>query len=602
LGGGIVHSSRTSLYLNACTITGNRSISAVTGTGGAGIYSSPNTAIGNQSTSTLYVQNGTVVSNNTSAQYGGGIYCNASSTLSGNLVLRACTIEDNNAVQSGGGVIINGSNLTIDDSNCIIRRNHSNSAGGGIVITNATTGVTSIGIISAACTIGGATAADGNTSEGSGGGIALGGTGNMLTISANANIHSNTAVYGGGIAVTGTNDTLTISANVNIRNNTATSYGGGMYINNAVGVRMADGTISENSSNNGGGVVVTTGASFTMSGGIIGGAIAAEGNSAANGGGIFIMGNNTTVTVSSGTIRNNKATYSGGGIYANGSAGTALTINTVSGATTIRDNTAASSGGGIYLTPYANSMGTLFTIASGVTFTGNSAGSIFSLQNPSGAYTYYASRVAVPNGGWSAIPGGYTGPTTGSNFTYGFNHYDIGFATRLITYYGNGNTGGSVPPQQGVVASSDGAISDAIISGNTGNLIKTGYRFTGWNTNAAGTGTDYPAASSVSLTSNLTLYAQWCELPEQPEITGPGSVCAGSTNNQYSVTNESGVTYTWTVPAGWNITSGQNSATISATAGSSGGNITVTPSNDCGEGTEVTFPVTATKPEIKINK
>ena len=50
---------------------------------------------------------------------------------------------------------------------------------------------------------------------------------------------------------------------------------------------------------------------------------------------------------------------------------------------------------------------------------------------------------------------------------------------------------------------------------NTGSLAKTGYAFTGWNTDAGGTGTSYlPAATFAMGKANVTLYAYWA---------GPGS-------------------------------------------------------------------------------
>jgi len=40
-------------------------------------------------------------------------------------------------------------------------------------------------------------------------------------------------------------------------------------------------------------------------------------------------------------------------------------------------------------------------------------------------------------------------------------------------------------------------------------LSKSGNIFTGWNTNASGTGTTYSAGSSFPVSSNVTLYAKW---------------------------------------------------------------------------------------------
>ena len=73
-----------------------------------------------------------------------------------------------------------------------------------------------------------------------------------------------------------------------------------------------------------------------------------------------------------------------------------------------------------------------------------------------------------------------------------------------VTYHANEATSGDVPDQVDVLPNET-----ATISGNTGNLQKTGYAFSGWNTKADGTGTDYAVGASVSPTSNITLYAQW---------------------------------------------------------------------------------------------
>ena len=45
-------------------------------------------------------------------------------------------------------------------------------------------------------------------------------------------------------------------------------------------------------------------------------------------------------------------------------------------------------------------------------------------------------------------------------------------------------------------------------------LSKTGYVFDGWNTKLDGTGTSYPAESSLTITRATTLYAQWKKIKE----------------------------------------------------------------------------------------
>ncbi len=71
-------------------------------------------------------------------------------------------------------------------------------------------------------------------------------------------------------------------------------------------------------------------------------------------------------------------------------------------------------------------------------------------------------------------------------------------------------------------------------------------------------------------------------------ITGPASVCAGSTGNVFSVPVIANATgYTWTVPAGATITSGANTNSITVTFGNTPatGVITVLGTNACGNGT-----------------
>ncbi|MBN2484878.1 MAG: gliding motility-associated C-terminal domain-containing protein, partial [Bacteroidales bacterium] len=73
-------------------------------------------------------------------------------------------------------------------------------------------------------------------------------------------------------------------------------------------------------------------------------------------------------------------------------------------------------------------------------------------------------------------------------------------------------------------------------------------------------------------------------LPAQPsEINGNVSPCSGA-EEVYSVQLVSGISYYWTIPSDWAIREGQGSNSILVTIGSSGGTLSVTPSNICGEG------------------
>jgi hypothetical protein len=102
--------------------------------------------------------------------------------------------------------------------------------------------------------------------------------------------------------------------------------------------------------------------------------------------------------------------------------------------------------------------------------------------------------------------------------------------------------------------------------------------------------------SSTGCSNTHSLNVTICDPPAQPgTIAGNSTLCSGSTVT-YSVPNVTGVTYTWTVPADWSIISGQGTSSITVTAGTVSGNIAVTPSNNCGNGTARTLSVTANTP------
>ena len=72
-----------------------------------------------------------------------------------------------------------------------------------------------------------------------------------------------------------------------------------------------------------------------------------------------------------------------------------------------------------------------------------------------------------------------------------------------LTYHTNGATSGSVPD---AVTQEAGT---SIILNNGSDFSRTHHTFAGWNTLPNGSGTDYVAGSSYTLTSDTTLYAKW---------------------------------------------------------------------------------------------
>jgi uncharacterized protein (TIGR02145 family)/uncharacterized repeat protein (TIGR02543 family) len=80
--------------------------------------------------------------------------------------------------------------------------------------------------------------------------------------------------------------------------------------------------------------------------------------------------------------------------------------------------------------------------------------------------------------------------------------------TFTVTYNGNTNISGTVPVDSG----SYQAGVTVTVKGNTGNMVKTGYTFAGWNTAADGSGAAYAeSATFIMGSTNITLYARWTQ-------------------------------------------------------------------------------------------
>ncbi|MCR8632702.1 GLUG motif-containing protein [Paenibacillus radicis (ex Xue et al. 2023)] len=110
-----------------------------------------------------------------------------------------------------------------------------------------------------------------------------------------------------------------------------------------------------------------------------------------------------------------------------------------------------------------------------------------------------------------------------------------------LDYDGNGNTSGTVPTSHSYMP----GVKASIYTG-TLDLIKTGYTFDGWNTQANGTGSSYNPGDSYIITSNTTLYAKWSAISTIATLTSTiGIVSTGGTRNE-TITN---ITYGITLAA-----------------------------------------------------
>jgi uncharacterized protein (TIGR02145 family)/uncharacterized repeat protein (TIGR02543 family) len=113
--------------------------------------------------------------------------------------------------------------------------------------------------------------------------------------------------------------------------------------------------------------------------------------------------------------------------------------------------------------------------------------------------------------GWNTAENGDEGTsyTPGATFIMGMENVTLyaqwtANPVYTIIYLGNGNTGGEVP----------GAVSDEagvrIAVAARGSMVNKGHRFTGWNSSADGSGTEYAANDTFTIEeSDDTLYAQW---------------------------------------------------------------------------------------------
>ncbi|MBC6994142.1 choice-of-anchor Q domain-containing protein [Neolewinella lacunae] len=350
---------------------------------------------------------------------GGGIFNNG-----GTLNIRPGTVVSNNralgTAGSGGGVFnAPGGRMQVIDAT--IKNNSANRAGGGIEDIGGANGLFVVTN----------SAIDSNevfTSPGNGGGIHIGGSGNLSITGGTVN-GNKAGAEGGGIWVDRgllEIEGVTISGN-EASGNAANQGGGGLYNNEGGGriVIRAGTVITDNHATgtlgSGGGILVDEDSGLTITGASImrntanragGGIEDVSGdslvtvltstrvdsnevfNSPGNGGGIHVGGNGS-VNFVSGTVNGNIAGSEGGGIWI--ATGT-LTLggSVVIDGNTAEGNDADQGGGGLY----SNGGGTM-VLTPGVTITNNSAtgtsGSGGGILNHGGATLQIDSAIIMGN-------------------------------------------------------------------------------------------------------------------------------------------------------------------------------------------------------------
>lgn len=82
----------------------------------------------------------------------------------------------------------------------------------------------------------------------------------------------------------------------------------------------------------------------------------------------------------------------------------------------------------------------------------------------------------------------------------------VSLTPRFVIYLPNGAESGTVPVDTNEYSQGNAVI----VLGNTGNLSRAGYVFSGWNTMADGTGTNFAAGASMIMPAmDVSLYAIW---------------------------------------------------------------------------------------------
>ena len=290
---------------------------------------------------------------------------------------------------------------------------------------------------------------------------------------------------------------------------------------------------------------------------------------AATGAATFTMGPGSVALYAQWTVNSYTVTYSGNG-NTGGSApvdagnphayNSTVTVpaNTGSlvrtGYTFAGWNTAANGGG----TPYAATGAATFTMGAGnatlyaqwaigsyaVTYSGNGNTGGSAPVDGASPHVYNTTVTVLANtgtlvrtglifAGWNTAANGSGTPyaaTGAATFLMGagdltlFAQWTTGNYT--VTYSGNGNTGGSAPVD-GASPYPFGATVTALA--NSGNLVRSGKVFSGWNTAANGSGIGYPATGAIAFTmgaGNLTLFALWNNPGCTLDVDGNGSIDA----------------------------------------------------------------------------
>jgi hypothetical protein len=204
-----------------------------------------------------------------------------------------------------------------------------------------------------------------------------------------------------------------------------------------------------------------------------------------------------------------------------------------------------------------------------------------------GTYTLFTYGGALTYNGLAV------GTTPNTNFTYAVSTNTPGQVTLIVSTPCSVGAAGSISGASSVAAGTSAVTYSISSVGGANNYtwtVPSGASIAGGQGTTSITVNYACSANSGSITvtpSNGSCSGGSSSLPvtvtavgAAGSISGLSTVCAGQSGVAYSISTVSGATtYTWAVPSGSTVASGQGSASISVNWGSIAGNVTVTPAN-----------------------
>lgn len=212
-------------------------------------------------------------------------------------------------------------------------------------------------------------------------------------------------------------------------------------------------------------------------------------------------------------------------------------------------------------------------------WTSGAGGAGGGLQGADGAASWIAGTQGF---GGTQTAGGAGGYYTGNSQSAGSGTFGYGGDAGPVTTYciGGGGGGGYYGGGGGYVSAGAGGSSYISYPGSTSTSTTAGFRSGNGQIMITPASTGAPAAPTA--------------------VSGTSPLCAGSSAS-FSINPVAGATsYTWTVPSGATINSGQGTTSINVTFGSTSGNISVTADNVCGSSAATSYSVTVVVPPTVV--